>query len=213
MKSTRLCLACGNAFVPLLHVPHQRYCSSEACQRARRREWQNRRLRTDSDYRDNHTLPANGTARDYVSKLSATIRKAEGQLRNVEAFVRKARPEVTVHKVVITYGDLYAAETDQLFTTSADQFASDDPVYILCVDHLDRLVQAVHREQCRFASFFDDCTQRRRRPETRLLLLSDLLNEAPYLGPDLPAHLFAIYKPFYEKLLERAQPKQKAVDH
>ena len=53
MKSTRLCLACGNAFVPLLHVPHQRYCSSKACQRARRRDWQNRRLRTDNDYRDN----------------------------------------------------------------------------------------------------------------------------------------------------------------
>ncbi len=53
MKSTRLCLACGNAFVPLPHVPHQRYCSSKACQRARRRDWQNHRLRIDKDYRDN----------------------------------------------------------------------------------------------------------------------------------------------------------------
>ncbi|MFC4344643.1 hypothetical protein [Cupriavidus numazuensis] len=53
MKSTHLCLACGNAFVPLPHVPHQRYCSEKACQRARRRDWQNRRLRTDTDYRDN----------------------------------------------------------------------------------------------------------------------------------------------------------------
>jgi hypothetical protein len=53
MKSTRLCHACGNAFVPLLHVPRQQYCSSKACQRARRRDWQNNRLRIDSDYRDN----------------------------------------------------------------------------------------------------------------------------------------------------------------
>ena len=53
MKSTRLCLACGIAFVPLLHVPRQRYCSSKACQRARRRDWQKNRLRTDIDYRDN----------------------------------------------------------------------------------------------------------------------------------------------------------------
>ncbi|MFX1763411.1 hypothetical protein PWP93_12540 [Paraburkholderia sp. A1RI-2L] len=53
MKSPRLCLACGNSFVPLLHVPRQRYCSSKACQRARRRDWQNHRLRTDNDYRDN----------------------------------------------------------------------------------------------------------------------------------------------------------------
>ncbi|RKP43545.1 hypothetical protein [Pararobbsia silviterrae] len=53
MKSTRFCLACGNAFVPLLHVPRQRYCSSADCQRARRREWQNHRLHTDEDYREN----------------------------------------------------------------------------------------------------------------------------------------------------------------
>jgi hypothetical protein len=53
MKSTRLCLACGNAFVPLPHVPRQRYCSSKGCQRARRRDWQNHRLHIDEDYRDN----------------------------------------------------------------------------------------------------------------------------------------------------------------
>ncbi|MGF6725987.1 hypothetical protein P3T43_005372 [Paraburkholderia sp. GAS41] len=53
MKSTRLCLSCGNPFVPLPHVPRQRYCSSKACQRARRRDWQNHRLRIDDDYRDN----------------------------------------------------------------------------------------------------------------------------------------------------------------
>ncbi|SFT97785.1 hypothetical protein [Paraburkholderia aspalathi] len=53
MKSTRICLACGNPFEPLLHVPRQRYCSSKACQRARRRDWQTHRLRIDDDYRDN----------------------------------------------------------------------------------------------------------------------------------------------------------------
>lgn len=52
MKSTRFCLACGNAFAPLLHARPQRYCSSKACQRARRRDWQRNRLRIDSDYRD-----------------------------------------------------------------------------------------------------------------------------------------------------------------
>jgi hypothetical protein len=40
MKSTRLCPACGKAVVPLRHVFGQRYCSSEACHRARR-DWQN----------------------------------------------------------------------------------------------------------------------------------------------------------------------------
>jgi hypothetical protein len=155
-----------------------------------------------------HTLPATGTARDYASKLSATVKKADEQLRNVEAFVHKACPASSVHKLVITYGDLFAAETDQLFTVSADQFASDSPVYILSIDHLDRLVEAVRLNQCRFASFFDDYSRRRREPEKRLLLLSELLNEKPYLTPELPAHLFNIYAPFYENLMERAQPKQ-----
>lgn len=157
-----------------------------------------------------HTLPATGTARDYASKLSATVKKADEQLRNVETFVRQAYPASAVHKVVITYGDLFAAETDQLFSTSSDYFASNDPVYIFSVDHLDRLVEAVRLNNCRFASFFEDYTRRRSEPEKRLLLLSDLLNEEPYRAPKLPAHLFDIYARFYEELMERAQPKQEA---
>jgi hypothetical protein len=53
MKSTRLCLSCSNAFMPLLHVPRQRYCSSDAYQRAGRHDWQNHRPRIDSDHRAN----------------------------------------------------------------------------------------------------------------------------------------------------------------
>jgi len=53
MKPTRLCLACGNAFHPILQVPNQRYCSAAACQRERRRRWQREHLRSDADYRDN----------------------------------------------------------------------------------------------------------------------------------------------------------------
>lgn len=115
-----------------------------------------------------------------------------------------------MHKAVITYGDLFAAETDQLFTTSSDYFASNYPVYIFSVDHLDRLVEAVRSNTCLFASFFGDYTRRRSEPEMRLLMLSDLLNEAPYRGPSLPAHVFEIYAPFYENFMERAQPKLKA---
>lgn len=157
-----------------------------------------------------HTLPATGTARDYASQLNATVKKADEQLRNVELCVRRVHPTAAVQKVAITYGDLFAAETDQLFTTNADQFTLDSPVYIFSVDHLDRLVEAVRLNKCRFASFFVDYTVRRSEPQKRLFLLSDLLNEEPYRGSDLPAHLFAIYAPFYEKLMERAQPKREA---
>jgi len=53
MKLTRLCLACGNWFYPLLQAPNQRFCSAPGCQRERRRRWQQQRLRSDPDYRDN----------------------------------------------------------------------------------------------------------------------------------------------------------------
>lgn len=157
-----------------------------------------------------HTLPATGTARDYASKLNATVKKADEQLRNVEAFVRKTNPTAAVHKVVVTYGDLFAAETDQLFTASADHFASGNPVYILSVDHVDRLIEAVRLKNCGFAMFFEDYTRRRAIPEKRLLLLSDLLNEVPYRSSELPPHLFEVYAPFYENLMERARPNQMA---
>jgi hypothetical protein len=60
MKSTRLCLACGNAFVALLHVPPRRYCSSKACQCTLRRDSQNNRLCNDSRYRENHACDDSG---------------------------------------------------------------------------------------------------------------------------------------------------------
>lgn len=53
MRPARTCAACGALFTPLAHVPNQRYCSSAACQAARRRAWQHERLRTDPDYREN----------------------------------------------------------------------------------------------------------------------------------------------------------------
>jgi len=53
MNTTRRCLACGRPFHPFLHVPHQRFCSTPACQLERRRRWQRDRLRADADYREN----------------------------------------------------------------------------------------------------------------------------------------------------------------
>ncbi|ARK96186.1 hypothetical protein [Burkholderia pseudomallei] len=49
----KLCVCCGDVFEPRPQTPEQVYCSSSACQRARKRQWQREKLRTDSDYRDN----------------------------------------------------------------------------------------------------------------------------------------------------------------
>ena len=49
----RRCAACDRAFRPRAQVPHQRYCALAACQRERRRRWQQSKLRGDADYRAN----------------------------------------------------------------------------------------------------------------------------------------------------------------
>ncbi len=50
---TRVCLACGKLFLPRPQNPWQAYCSKKACQRERRRLWQQAKRSSDQDYRDN----------------------------------------------------------------------------------------------------------------------------------------------------------------
>ena len=47
------CVCCGVLFEPRPQTPHQTYCPSRDCQRARKRQWQREKLRTDPDYRAN----------------------------------------------------------------------------------------------------------------------------------------------------------------
>lgn len=51
----RRCMNCGQTFTPRPQVPSQAFCSSDACQRARRKAWLQTRLREDSDYRENRS--------------------------------------------------------------------------------------------------------------------------------------------------------------
>lgn len=47
------CAACGEAFQPRPQVPKQMFCSASACQRIRKRQWQQSKLQSDLDYRSN----------------------------------------------------------------------------------------------------------------------------------------------------------------
>ena len=47
------CLACADAFQASPRVPMQNYCGRPACQRERRKLWQQQKRRSDDDYRDN----------------------------------------------------------------------------------------------------------------------------------------------------------------
>ncbi len=42
---------CRELFTPCPQVPNQEYCSKKECQRARKREWNRKKLETDADYR------------------------------------------------------------------------------------------------------------------------------------------------------------------
>jgi hypothetical protein len=150
-----------------------------------------------------HTFPASATVRTYRSKLKTTVFKAADQLRNTERFVHRALPSASVHRVTVTYGDLFAAEADHFFDEQSSGFQSEEPVFIMSVDHMDRLVEAVRLGQCGFASFFNDFTQRREKPADRLFALSELLNYEPYRLREQPKHITDIYTPFLEKMMER----------
>jgi hypothetical protein len=54
--ATRRCLACGDTFPLRPQSPNQAYCSAAACQRDRRKHWQQERRRSDGDYRENQKL-------------------------------------------------------------------------------------------------------------------------------------------------------------
>ncbi len=49
----RKCKHCGRSFVIGARHPDQKYCAQKQCQRARKNDWQRRKLASDEDYRGN----------------------------------------------------------------------------------------------------------------------------------------------------------------
>jgi hypothetical protein len=49
----RYCTCCGKLFELRPQIPDQIYCSAPDCQRARKRQWQRTKLKSDPDYRIN----------------------------------------------------------------------------------------------------------------------------------------------------------------
>lgn len=55
MAERRKCKNCHRSFSPRPQNPDQQYCSEPACQRARKRIWQQRKLLADLDYHANQS--------------------------------------------------------------------------------------------------------------------------------------------------------------
>lgn len=51
--ATESCFHCGKLFEPRPQNPGQRYCNALDCQRARKRKWQQDKLKIDPDYQNN----------------------------------------------------------------------------------------------------------------------------------------------------------------
>ena len=50
---SQTCVNCKRVFTPQPHVKNQHYCQKRACQKARKRKWQQEKLRSDPDYGQN----------------------------------------------------------------------------------------------------------------------------------------------------------------
>lgn len=50
---TKVCACCGQAFITDPRVNNQTFCSSPQCQKERRRNWRQAKMRTDPAYREN----------------------------------------------------------------------------------------------------------------------------------------------------------------
>ena len=52
----RICVSCHSPFRPHVKVPKQKFCSQLKCQKARRKEWQRRKIQNDEDYKNNQAI-------------------------------------------------------------------------------------------------------------------------------------------------------------
>ena len=51
--SIKICAYCGQSFQPDPRVKNHSYCSATGCQKERRKQWRQTKMKTDLDYRDN----------------------------------------------------------------------------------------------------------------------------------------------------------------
>ena len=87
---SKQCVGCGESFHPRSQTPKQTYCPSAACQRERRRRWQQARRQADPDYRENQTRAQAAWAErhpDYWREY----RRSHPEYRDRNRLLQKAR--------------------------------------------------------------------------------------------------------------------------
>jgi hypothetical protein len=96
--TSRQCAVCGRDFEPNPRVPKQFVCPDAACQRERKRIWQQQKRQADPEYRDNRRRSANEWAKRHSGYWDgyretnpdyAESNRLQQQFRN-----KKRRPEI-----------------------------------------------------------------------------------------------------------------------
>ena len=94
---SKQCAGCGESFHPRSQTPKQTYCAWAACQRERRRRWQQARRQSDPDYRENQARAQAAWCErhpDYWRKYRGShpeVRKRNGLLQKVRDARRAQR--------------------------------------------------------------------------------------------------------------------------
>jgi hypothetical protein len=128
----RRCAACGEPFRPRSQVPHQMYCSAAACQRARRRCWQQAKRQSDADYRENQARAQQAWAqvhRDYWREYRRTHPEyCESNRRGARQRQRDRRQRVARFAKMDASTPLshVPSGTYRIVPASADEFAKMD---------------------------------------------------------------------------------------
>ncbi len=102
------CACCCKAFHPRPQTPKQAYCSSAACQRERRRRWQQARRHNDPEYRDNQSrAQASWTERnrDYWREYRRTHPEYRERNRSLQRERDAVRRERVLAKMDVSTAD------------------------------------------------------------------------------------------------------------
>ena len=94
---------CGRLFVPCPQVPKQKFCSRKECQQARKREWNRKKLASDSEYQEARKDAQKRWKdknpdywKDYRSRHSSYTRKnrEEQRIRNQKRRKKASEPMI-----------------------------------------------------------------------------------------------------------------------
>lgn len=140
MVPKKRCKHCKKVFKPNPRVPKQQYCSNPECQKARKREWQKRKLDEDEEYRQNQRDAQKRWRRknpDYWKEYRKknqeyTNRNKEQQaVRNNKRKMNVNNPGQPIAKMDMKVdSNIIISGTYKMFPVTSSEVAKMDPIFV-----------------------------------------------------------------------------------